>query len=816
MKGCLTGSQLRSQLRSVLHRHPEARFFGYLCEGGYEGPDQVQVGELQVAVVATAAPLAAHELALRHDPVVLLWMADSRLLSDDVRERLAGGKLRRPDVWEAVRDMFRAQAVDPRLRARPEVARYLLESEPVAGYPATPDGLLTAEFAWEQLMVHRLGLHPDSHDVRQLLRWATSAQTDLLPGAPPELLGLTRDWLRERGGPLLDWLFPLARQPLDLIALGVVCDVLYLGPDTPATLVARTRLERLLEDRPLPPTFGSAWAQLTAELFKPLEAVRPAWVRPVLERAQDVLTELGAEELTERSLLLPRSFSLRLARFGSTLEASDLTAAQKELDALAEHLDAGPRQDELARAEMALRLARYLAAPEPSPRPELAWWAQDYLQRVAFVDLARVALQGGDYRPLTERVLERRERFNESFARALQGWHEAGASGTELLLGQQFLEEVVAPLVREKRVLLLVLDGCSQVTLRELAADLAQRSWSSFRAEEPRWSRLLAALPSVTAWSRTTLLTGVAQEGNQTVEKSGFSSHPALLAVCTKKRPPRLFHKGDLGGDTVRDAILDTDSRLVGLVINSIDDTLAKDEQLKLSWTSDLIVPLHKHLRHALEADRVVLVVSDHGHLLDDGMRQLPSANAGSRWAPGSHAEEGEVLFSGNLRMLWTERARYGPRKRGYHGGASPQEMLCSLALFAPPGTKVLGWCEGLLPAPPWWEAEREMDGAGREQLDLFEQATVSTVWEQLAQHPATREVVKRQGSGLQPVLRALVSCGGGASVSQLAEMVGLAEASLRLPLQVWLRQLKVEGKPVLVLSADAERLTLDLAPLGG
>lgn len=52
-----------------------------------------------------------------------------------------------------------------------------------------------------------------------------------------------------------------------------------------------------------------------------------------------------------------------------------------------------------------------------------------------------------------------------------------------------------------------------------------------------------------------------------------------------------------------------------------------------------------------------------------------------------------------------TERTRYVPDKKlGYHGGATPQEVLCPLAVFVPASVTV----EGLLatvPRPPsWWD----------------------------------------------------------------------------------------------------------------
>ena len=87
----------------------------------------------------------------------------------------------------------------------------------------------------------------------------------------------------------------------------------------------------------------------------------------------------------------------------------------------------------------------------------------------------------------------------------------------------------------------------------------------------------MAALPTVTEVSRTSLLCGRLTLGAAAQEKAGFASHAALLAQSRAGTPPRLFHKGDLADATnlapeVRAAIADPHQRVIGVVYNPITD----------------------------------------------------------------------------------------------------------------------------------------------------------------------------------------------------------------------------------------------------
>ena len=181
------------------------------------------------------------------------------------------------------------------------------------------------------------------------------------------------------------------------------------------------------------------------------------------------------------------------------------------------------------------------------------------------------------------------------------------------------------PLARAQPVLLLVIDAMSMAVYRELERDLVWRGWVELVAEEtPERPVVIAALPMVTEISRTSLLCGAIRSGNSSTEKDGFSAHPGLCSACAPAAPPVLFHKGDLRevgaaglAPGVAGSIADPDQRIVGVVINAVDDHLAKGDQVRVSWTARHIRPMEELLEACRSAGRVVVLVSDHGHVLE-------------------------------------------------------------------------------------------------------------------------------------------------------------------------------------------------------
>lgn len=183
-----------------------------------------------------------------------------------------------------------------------------------------------------------------------------------------------------------------------------------------------------------------------------------------------------------------------------------------------------------------------------------------------------------------------------------------------------------------------------------------------------------------------------------------------------------MFHKAELVeagaiqlSETVRSAIGDARHQsVVGVVINAVDDHLAKSDQLRLAWTVGQMQHLDALLNEAQLAGRWVVLTSDHGHVLDESTRALPDGQ-GERWrhpdgdpAPEEIAVQGtriqQTTGQPGVIVPWSETVRYTKtQKRGYHGGVTPQEVLVPIGVLTR-DRLAEGW-EWQLPAQPaWWE----------------------------------------------------------------------------------------------------------------
>jgi len=339
-------------------------------------------------------------------------------------------------------------------------------------------------------------------------------------------------------------------------------------------------------------------------------------------------------------------------------------------------------------------------------------------------------LQAGDdlpevrtaYAALRDAAAARREEESRAFAEVLRGWNEGGGSGADPIGVERVLERIVVPLVRDVPVLVLVLDGLSFAVWRPLAETLPRLGWTELRPDgRSAPPTAVAMLPSVTEISRASLLCGVLTRGDQAVERAGFAAHPGLLTVSRAGRPPRLFHKGDLGPGpevptAVADALADPQQRVVGVVHNAVDAQLAGSDQMELAWSAEILRPLPALLRIARDAGRIVVVTGDHGHIIESGPPS-PADGVAHRWRGPGPVGEGEITLSRgrvlspdggtSIVAAWSERMRHASTRVGSHGGASPQEVLIPVAVLSA-GSTPPGW-GGAPPAePPWWRGSTE------------------------------------------------------------------------------------------------------------
>ena len=202
------------------------------------------------------------------------------------------------------------------------------------------------------------------------------------------------------------------------------------------------------------------------------------------------------------------------------------------------------------------------------------------------------------------------------------------------------------------------------------------------------------------------MLTGRLTDGTQEVEKAAFA-----------ERGWPLFHKADLSAAGAGDALapevvraIRSKATVAGIVVNTVDDTL--DKGGRAPWAAESVDRLLDILTAARDADRLVLIVSDHGHVHERGSRLERDDSGGARWRCSPRAvgdDEVELtgqrvlLGGGRIVAAWNEKLRYGPVRNGYHGGASAQEVVIPLALLAREELTIAGWAPVHHPQPDWW-----------------------------------------------------------------------------------------------------------------
>lgn len=651
------------------------------------------------------------------------------------------------DRAQIIAQRFGARDVDPRIRREHWLVDALLDAEPVEGWPRT-GSVLTRDRAIHALIGVRLGraaLGEDAVDIGTLLDFsldvAGTTRFAALPAAERD--GLT-DWLTHTVGDAAGLLLRLAAEgrAADAMPLGIVGTAAVGENASPAAALAFGGL------------LGGVRPEQLGAFTEAVEGALERWVSEaesggrnsagarekvlaVTRRAEELAATAGLTAELAGNRFLPSAFTARLHDFATALTAAldgtgKLDAAEDALGALRTHHLARLAGERMRAVDMAVRLARWLEHPAPEPT-SVADAIRRYSTEWAWVDRALTTLWAGDpagdpvlgraYQAVFRAVRERRAALDETFAAHLPSWtrHASIDDPGGCLLIERVLHEVVVPLARQKAPVIVVLDGMSGAVAADLAEQLTQRTWLE---ASPKARRIAAvsAVPSVTRASRPSLLTGTLTAGDQTVEKDGFAAF--------WKRPGGsglLFHKADIAGDAghrLSDQLLTAlsdESNVVGVVLNTIDAALDHGrEGDRTGWQPGDITYLPELLDAARNYGRPVVLVSDHGHVLDrpDGTKVPVDDVESARWRVGEPGE-GELALSGPRVLLgggsvvvpWREDIRYTNRKAGYHGGVALAELAVPVLVLLPAlNTLPDGW--ELLPAdrvaPTWWQRRAE------------------------------------------------------------------------------------------------------------
>jgi len=868
---------IRAQIRAIRSKAPNARVFGIFSPGRWTGPAVQGTGNDQVAVYQCDSPLQLR-LALQNSPeaaaaTVLVTPLDQGKVSDDILVRMALRKLHPINSWEIVRSLFKAKQLDPRITRHAFLAEMLLEHTSNRDFQPVAGGLVDADTVWGILLSERLGLSGAQPDVVELLRGTAEADlADRWKVHSTEFRGAAAAWIAEGAGASASTVLGCidGEHGSKALAIGLVMGVVYHDSVGRELDKAAGRLEAYVGTTNLPTEIAKRWRDAAVAAAAQLSKLT---LRRSLDEAEIILENIGATNYAWRSSELESGFEQRLSRLGQTLTThvdARATSISKELEtnyaSLKQHRLGRDSNRRMERAAMAIRLARWLAdqnAGNHTTNANLVAIAQSYAGDGGFVDWARQVLRGGEpnkelaaaFVRLVDRVTELREAENRRFGQAVADQNAKGDISAGLIPVEQMLDHIVTKAAAKAPVLLLLVDGMSWAVFRELISDIKSHYWIELGfAPEPKRMIGLTALPSVTEVCRTSLLCGSLRRGQAADEAKGFAGHPGLTALSQFGHAPKLFHKAALEGDEdsslagdIRQALADTKQRVVGIVINAVDDHLDKGDQIDAVWTMQHIRVLEPILAEAKAAGRLVVLVSDHGHILD---RQTESRDAtdGLRWRrPGGNVAKDELEIvsprvvlpeGGRVVVPWSELVRYGPKKNGYHGGATPQEMLIPISILWPELRLPEGLHELLDEPSAWWTEStvfrpvstivEQSDRPTKEKTPpptLFDQPKAVSIApppeESWIKSLLESEIffAQRKLAGRAPIddvslrrfLVAFVSRGGSMTTPALAGAIGVPEHRLSGLLAQMQRLLNVEGYAILDRQDAANTVVLNV-----
>ncbi|GAA4535312.1 BREX-2 system phosphatase PglZ [Pseudonocardia xishanensis] len=783
---------------------------------------------------------------------VLLTNLAERDLGDAVLAKLHKGRLLEADRYTLVRDLLGARSLDPRISKDVWLVDALITLANAERIPSLTGTTLSRRRAVSLVVQARLGADPEQADLPALV----SAFDDTLVRAEwrglseAERRGLVGELVNSHG-PGVGAVAALAETRDDLLAELLVIQAVTDAPEDHKRAIATFAVVQHRFEQPRPTR--SALAEAGAAAVASVDAAPEARLAQQIRVADAKLEELSATELAEHSPVLGRGFTERLARAAQF-------QTKESFAALEGHRSARAERHRVERVRAAARLERWLVGKPATGVDTVAAGLSRHMAEIAWVDRALTQVRAGDPDPRVATVLASaatraggvRADLDRAFAAQLARLDRTPSS---VLAVETFLEKVVAPLGAQTRVLLVVVDGMSGAVATDLAEELTARrtGWTEIvRSESPGREALVAALPTETAYSRTSLLCARLTTGDQAKEKATFPGHrfwPANGAA--------LFHKAAVAGADGADLGFDLDQAVgeegpavTAVVLNTVDDSLAKGRQSRdPRWRPDDVAGLSALLTRAVGAGRIVLLVSDHGHVLEHGSVLRSAAGASARWRPESGvvgADEvlvtGERVLTAERRAILaaTEEVRFGAKAHGYHGGATLAEAVIPLVALLPPGMEApTGWTATSIAPPTWWDdlpepvvvgppdpprrkpGKRKPEPQGDGLFDLTPAPVAATRGSRLVGSPTFVEALSELPANRVPaaevfrdVVDLLVASGGRAALTGLASAGGVAGRNPRALVSVLRRVLNRDGYPVLELVDGGRAVKLDIALL--
>ncbi len=749
----LTDKQLSAQLSSWKRKlaKEKPQFFAIKTDQNYAGPEKIQVDDECFAVRTCRSDLEARDIlnqaSKNGEKSVLLFKINHNKVGSDLINRLAGRRLQSLDPTNALKELFKAKTIDPRISNHKSMVEALVQKATQQNVPSSSVGFLDADLAWSVLLDQPeiAGSRPD---IVQLLKYSLDGDTwSAISDLEPEVATLFFDWIEERNGPAVRFIRETAISqgtpaellvPIGLCAAPLFC---YEGDgDAEVRIKAQGRLESYVGDYTLDPTSAQAWSKAAIAAAKTLDDSKQ---RALCDKVDNLLRALKAESVANEIEFSKLGMRQRFDQFAEALESfmrrkefnglQDLTASFNKL--LDNHLSSQPDyKSRIEQCRMACRLGTWVKQSESNTLSthSLRGSMDRYFQNSSFVDRAIAQLADNDqqdgldraYRKIRNEVSNKRFEEQSEYAEVLRNWNLEPESEPVLRV-EDVVQKVVAPLAKTDKVLMLVLDGMSCSVFSELLKDLEDRDWRPITRSDVS-NTVLSAIPSVTAISRKALFSGKLDSSDRRTEQVAFREHPSLAAT-TSKAKPKLFLKGDLSEEgetslspTLRDELNGDAMQVVGVLLNVIDDQLSGSDQLNIEWRVSTIRFLGQILEAATEGQRKIVLVSDHGNVLEFNQTKKLSVKSsdGDRYrADGELLDpENEIKVSGprieaatgseSLIAASTNRIRYSNKKAGYHGGVSDMETVIPMAILQKEDDPPMGWEFIDLHAPSWWDWE--------------------------------------------------------------------------------------------------------------
>lgn len=639
------------------------------------------------------------------------------------------------------------------------------------------------------------------------------------------------------------------------LELALLFEVIAREPSEVASLWLH---ERLKSDLPVPePRRLEAARALGAAAGTALRYVETrarkeaALVRSLLKGAEARADNPSIRQALFASARLPLGFEARLDALGDSLQrgANNIGAAAAGSDRArtvgAESIDDAVAKlrlleghtlwDEeenvrrVEHAQMASRLLAWLAHEksrvvhaETSPFADAENLASWYATEGGYVDWARRAARitadtafARGVNAVLHGADELRSVLDRRFARSAAEWLSAGRPATRMIPIDSALERVAARFLDgnpTRRLLVLLMDGMAWAQAVELLQSLANRdmaplTWhaTTGRIGSAAYPPVLAAFPTVTEISRSAffqskLVPSGRQEDTQK-DRERFRENKLLRKYFAEHEAPTLLLRAEgqssHGGasEEARRLVADPNRRVVGVVINAIDDALKGNPATRHPWTVDKIASLDELLQEARAAGRTVLLASDHGHVPADRLTSRGDmAGGGARWRPlhgEDKAQDFEVELSGPnvwapkgaraVALMADDTSRWGGSTHsGEHGGASLAEVIAPCVLVAASELQEDHADEGLQVRPPlapsWWsygtpvgavkpEPTRAPPPPLAKQLTLLPEKTPTPI-------PPPRKKSSRQLVAASPFARSMILAALVPDVKRRAEVI--------------------------------------------